>query len=193
MCYDMYGSLACDRNASPESLDVGVLLLRENRCMAERVGAFLGNYQVLRLLGRGAFAEVYLAEHRYLEVPAAIKVLHVRIEPDIHEQFRREAHTIAHLQHAHIIRVLDFGFQEQTPFLVMEYTPNGTLRTRHPKGTRLPLEQIIHYVKQIASALDYAHQQRVIHRDVKPENMLVLATWVIRSWKTMDFVNGCSK
>src|SRR5438874_1321287 len=143
--------------------------------MADRVGQILGNYQLLRLLGRGAFAEVYLAEHRYLEVPAAIKVLHVRLESDIHEQFRREARTIAHLQHPHIIRVLDFGFQDQTPYLVLEYIPNGTLRTRHPKGTHLPLEQIVQYVKQIAPALDYAHQQRVIHRDVKPENMLLSA------------------
>ena len=141
--------------------------------MAECVGQFLGNYQVLRLLGRGAFAEVYLAEHRYLEVPAAIKVLHVRMEPDTHAKFLREARTIAHLQHPHIVRVLEFGFQDQTPFLVMEYTPNGTLRTQHPKGTRLSLEQVVSYVKQIAPALDYAHQQRVIHRDVKPENMLL--------------------
>jgi serine/threonine protein kinase len=143
--------------------------------MAERVGQVIGNYQLLRLLGRGAFAEVYLAEHRYLEVPAAIKVLHVHMESDNQEKFRREAHTIAHLQHPHIIRVHDFGFQDQTTYLVMEYTPNGTLRTRHPKGARLPLEQIVAYVKQIASALDYAHQQRVIHRDVKPENMLLTA------------------
>ena len=64
--------------------------------MAERVGQSFGNYQLLRLLGRGAFAEVYLAEHRYLEIPAAIKVLHVRMEPDTHEQFLREARTIAH-------------------------------------------------------------------------------------------------
>ena len=143
--------------------------------MADRVGQILGNYQLLRLLGRGAFAEVYLAEHRYLEVPAAIKVLHVRMEPNTQAHFLREARTIAHLHHPHITRVLDFGFQDQTPYLVMEYTPNGTLRTRHPKGTRLPLEQIVHYVKQLAPALDYAHQQRVIHRDVKPENMLLSA------------------
>jgi serine/threonine protein kinase len=143
--------------------------------MAERVGQLLGNYQLLRLLGQGAFAEVYLAEHRYLEVPAAIKVLHVRLELDTQKYFFGEARTIAHLQHRHIVRILDFGFQDQTPFLVMEYAPNGTLRTRHPKGTRLPLEQIVQYVKQIASALDYAHQQRVIHRDVKPENMLLIA------------------
>src|SRR5947209_14799735 len=143
--------------------------------MAERVGHFLGNYRLLSLLGRGAFAEVYLAEHRYLGIHAAIKILYARMERSTHAQFQREARTIAHLQHAHIVRVLDFGFQDQTPFLVMAYTPNGTLRTKHPKGTRLSLEQIIHYVKQIASALDYAHQQRVIHRDVKPENMLLSA------------------
>src|SRR6266566_3564957 len=95
----MLESLSCDRNAFPYSFCVGVHPLGENRCMAERVGQSFGNYQLLRLLGRGAFAEVYLAEHRYLEVPAAIKVLHVRMEPDTHEQFRREARTIAHLQH----------------------------------------------------------------------------------------------
>src|SRR5439155_25290067 len=63
----------------------------------------------------------------------------------------------------------------QTPYLVMEYTPGGTLRSRHPKATRLPIEQVVTYVKQIASALDYDHQQRVIHRDVKPENLLLNA------------------
>src|SRR5215467_1905155 len=127
--------------------------------MAERVGQSFGNYQVLRLLGQGAFAEVYLAEHRFLEIPAAIKILHVRMEPDTHEQFRREARTIAHLQHPHIVQVLDFGLDDQTPYLVMEYTPGGTVRSRHPKGTRLSFDHIVTYVKQIASALDYAHQR----------------------------------
>ncbi len=98
------------------------------------------------------------------------------MEPDTQEQFLREARTIARLQHLHIVRVHDFGFQDETPYLVMEYTPNGTLRARHPKGTRLSLEQIISYVKQIAPALDYAHPQRVIHRDIKPENLLLNAT-----------------
>ncbi|SRR6266487_127945 len=132
MCYDMHETRSRDRNASPHSWCVVDLPLGESGCMAERVGQILGNYQLLRLLGRGAFAEVYLAEHRYLEVPAAIKVLHVRMESNTHEQFLREARTIAHLQHPHIVRVLDFGFQDQTPFLVMEYLPNGTLRTRYP-------------------------------------------------------------
>src|SRR5439155_7527301 len=139
--------------------------------MADHVGQQLGNYQLLRVLGRGAFAEVYLGEHQYLERLAAIKVLHVQIEPKTQEQFRREARTIAHLQHPHILQVLEFGIDDQTPYLVMEYTPGGTLRSQYPKGTRLPLEQIVTYVRQIASALDYAHQQRVIHRDVKPDKL----------------------
>lgn len=125
--------------------------------------------------GQGAFAEVYLGEHLYLERPAAIKVLHMQMDPQTQEQFRREARLIAHLRHPHIVSVLDFGIQEQTPYLVMDYTPGGTLRETYPKGTRLSLEQIVTYVKQVASVLDYAHQQRVIHRDVKPDNLLLTA------------------
>ena len=143
--------------------------------MADRVGQQLGNYRLLRVLGQGSFAEVYLAEHQYLERLAAIKVLHVQIDAKTHEQFRREARTIAHLQHPHIVQVLDFGLADRIPYLVMEYTPGGTLRSQYPSGTCLPLEQIVTYVKQIASALDYAHQQRVIHRDVKPDNLLLNA------------------
>ncbi len=144
--------------------------------MGDRVGQQLGHYHLQRLLGRGAFAEVYLAHHRYLEVPAAIKVLQVSMDQEAQEQFQREARTLARLQHPHIVRVLDFGIEGQTPYLVLEYVQGGTLRTRHPKGSRLSLEQVTNYVKQIAPALDYAHQQQVIHRDIKPENLLVSTT-----------------
>src|SRR5689334_4260210 len=122
--------------------------------MADRVGQQLGHYRLLRKLGQGTFAEVYLGEHLYLERPAAIKLLHVQIEPEAQEQLRLEARTIAHLQHPHIVPVFDFGIADQAPYLVMEYIPGGTLRSQHPKGTRLSLEQIVTYVKQIASALD---------------------------------------
>src|SRR5947209_2224115 len=81
--------------------------------MADRVGQQLGHYRLLRKIGQGAFAEVYLAEHLYLERPAAIKILHVQIEPKAHESFRHEARTIAHLQHPHIVPVLDFGLDDQ--------------------------------------------------------------------------------
>ena len=88
------------------------------------------------------------------------------------EQFRQEARTIAHLEHPHIVRLLDFGVEGTTPYLIMSYAPNGTMRDRYPKGTRLPLEQVVVYVKQIAQALQYAHDRKIIHRDIKPENML---------------------
>src|SRR5207245_7372085 len=101
--------------------------------------------------------------------------LQLQMEPQTQEHVNRDARTIARLDHTHIVRVLDFGIEDQTQYLVMEYTPGGTLRSHHPKGTRLPLEQIVTYVKQIALALDYAHQQSIIHRDVKPENLLLNA------------------
>ena len=141
--------------------------------MDDRVGRQLGNYRLIRFLGQGGFAEVYLGEHIYLETQAAIKVLHTQLASDDIEQFRGEARTIARLIHPHIVRVLEFGVEGTTPFLVMDYAPNGTLRQRYPKGTRIPLTSVVSYVTQIAAALQYAHNQRLIHRDIKPENLLV--------------------
>src|SRR6266480_1579065 len=139
----------------------------------DRSGQQLGNYRLIRLLGQGAFADVYLGEHIYLKTQAAIKILQIRLAGDDMEGFLNEARTIASLKHPHIVRVLDFGVEGATPFLVMEYAPLGTLRQRYPKGTRLPLATIVSYVKQVASALQYAHERKLIHRDIKPENMLL--------------------
>ncbi len=136
-------------------------------------GQRLGNYRLIRLLGEGGFAEVYLGEHIHLKTLAAVKLLHTRLTNDDIENFRREAQTIARLIHPHIVRVLDFGVEGNAPYLVMDFAPHGTLRNRHPKGTRIPLASIVNYVRQVAEALYYAHTQRLIHRDIKPENMLV--------------------
>jgi eukaryotic-like serine/threonine-protein kinase len=141
--------------------------------MADRVGQQLGNYRLIRLLGQGSFAEVYLGEHIHLETEAAIKVLQTQLASEDVEQFRTEARLIAHLIHPHIVRVLEFGVEGTTPFLVMDYAPGGTLRKLHPKGTRLPLHTVVAYVQQIAPALQYAHEHKLIHRDIKPENLLV--------------------
>ncbi len=139
----------------------------------DRVGEQLGNYRLVRLLGRGGFAEVYLGEHVYLHSHAALKVLKVVLNDEDIDDLVTEAQTLARLSHPHIVRVLDFAVEDGTPFLVMEYAPNGTLRRLHPQGTRLSPETILPYVQQMASALQYAHDQRLIHRDVKPENMLL--------------------
>ena len=141
--------------------------------MADRSGQQLGNYHLLRLLGRGGFAEVYLGQHIYLHSLAALKILQIDLNDQDIERFVKEARTLASLTHPHIIRVLDFAVENGTPFLVMEYAVNGSLRQRHAQGSRLPSETIISYVRQVASALQYAHDQHLIHRDVKPDNMLL--------------------
>ncbi|MBV9258670.1 MAG: protein kinase, partial [Ktedonobacteraceae bacterium] len=141
--------------------------------MTDCTGQQFGHYRLVRLLGHGGFADVYLGEHIYLGTQAAIKVLNTQLTSDEIEQFRREARTIAQLEHLHIVRVLDFGVEGQRPFLVMTYAPNGSLRQHYPRGTRLPLEKIVHYIQQVADALQYAHNEKLIHRDVKPENMLL--------------------
>jgi tRNA A-37 threonylcarbamoyl transferase component Bud32 len=141
--------------------------------MGDLTGTALGNYDLVRLLGQGGFARVYLGRHRYLHTLAAIKVLEAYLDDEQREPFEREARTIAQLVHPHIVRVLEFGAEAGTPFLVMDYAAAGSLRTRHPRGAQLPLGRILPYVQQIASALEYAHQHQVIHRDVKPANVLL--------------------
>ena len=141
--------------------------------MADRVGQQLGNYRLVRLLGVGGFAEVYLGEHVYLGTSAAIKVLRAQLAEEDVDHFRSESRTIARLAHPNIVRVLDFGVADTTPYLVVDYAPNGTLRKRHPKGSPPSLPTIVTYVTQVAAALHYAHGQKIIHRDVKPENMLL--------------------
>ncbi len=141
--------------------------------MMDFTGQQLGNYRLVRTLGKGGFADVYLGEHIYLHTYAAIKVLHAQLTEDTMNGFLTEAQTIGRLRHPNIIRVLDFGVQNSTPYLVMDYAPKGTLRQLHPKGSRLSLPTIVHYVKQVAEALNYAHMEKFIHRDIKPENMLL--------------------
>src|SRR5438128_4938004 len=112
-------------------------------------------------------------KHIHLTTQAAIKVLHEQLANHDMADFLNAARAIAHLRHPHIVQVLDFGIEGTTPFLVMDYAPNGNLRQRHPKGTQLPLNTVVSYVTQVAEALQYAHDKNLIHRDVKPENMLL--------------------
>jgi serine/threonine protein kinase len=141
--------------------------------MVGRVGQQLGNYRLVSLLGQGGYAEVYLGQHVRFKQQAAIKVLHAHLSGQEAEHFQQEAETIATLVHPGIVRVFDYDVQDGVPFLVIDYAPGGTLRRRFPKGSLVPLPVIISSVKQVADALQYAHEQKFIHRDVKPENMLV--------------------
>src|SRR5712692_3958655 len=143
--------------------------------MTDRLGQQFGQYRLGRFLGQGSFGEVYLGEHiHHNNTLAAVKVLQARLTAEDLKEFINEASTTFRLQHPHIVRLLDFGIgPANTPFLAMAYAPNGTLRQRHPKGTHLSLDSIIAYVRPIAAALQHAHDERLIHRDVKPENILL--------------------
>jgi eukaryotic-like serine/threonine-protein kinase len=154
--------------------------------MSDRTGQQLGNYRLLRLLGRGGFAEVYLGEHVYLKRRAALKVLHISLEDEDVEHFLTEAQVLARLDHPNIVRVHEFAVEQGTPFLAMEYAPRGTLRKLHPHGSYLSLQTTAAYVKQVAAALQYAHNHQVIHRDVKPENILLGSqqVWLCHQWGT---------
>jgi len=140
--------------------------------MADRVGQQFSNYRLVALLGQGGFAEVYLGQHLRLNLQAAIKVLHTHLTDQEAKHFQQEAETIAALMHPSIVRILDYDVRDGVPFLVMDYAPGGSLRRRYPKGSVLPVPLIVSSVKQVAAALQYAHERKFIHRDVKPENIL---------------------
>ncbi|MEO7022535.1 MAG: serine/threonine-protein kinase [Ktedonobacteraceae bacterium] len=141
--------------------------------MADLIGQQFGNYRLTTLLGSGGFAEVYLGEHVRLGMQAAIKILHAHLVGEEAGAFQAEARIISELIHPHIIRVLDFDVEHGTPFLVLDYAPQGSLRQRYKRDQRVPLEQVVVYVDQVADALQYAHDRKHVHRDVKPANMLV--------------------
>ena len=132
--------------------------------MIDPVGQQLGNYRLVRLLGRGGFADVYLGEHVHLRTQAAIKVLQMRLAEEHTESFINEARTIAHLIHPNIVRVLDFGVHNAVPFLVMDYAPGGTIRRHMPSGRPLPPEGLFPFITQVASAL---HIDRLVDRFVR--------------------------
>lgn len=137
------------------------------------VGQYFGNYKIIRLIEHGGLADVYLGEHKYLETQVAIKLSKYQLEKEVIEMFSREAKFLTRLRHSHIVQMLDFGVEKGGPFLVMDYVPNGTLRERYPIGTVLPYLKVLEYVQQIADALQYMHNNGIIHRDVNPTNMLI--------------------
>src|SRR5262249_44602161 len=112
--------------------------------------------------------------HSHLEIEAAIKVLHAQlVKAREVEKFRQEARDLAKLTHQNIVRVLDFDVENETPYLVLDYAPNGSLRQRLPSERPIAPTEVLPYLLQIADALQYAHDQHLIHRDIKPENMLL--------------------
>lgn len=134
----------------------------------------IDGHRLLRLLGRGVYSEVYLAEHPRYAHPVALKLLHARTGEREVQRFLTQAAMWHKLDHPHLIHVYNFGLTfSGIPYLVVNYAPQGTLRQRYPRGTRLPLREVVQYVEQAASALQYVHEHQLVHRDVKPQNMLL--------------------
>ncbi|MEW6288170.1 MAG: serine/threonine-protein kinase, partial [Chloroflexota bacterium] len=144
----------------------------------------LGKVSVDMFLAKGGMAEVYLGTHTTLHRPVAVKLLKADLqeEPELRDRFEREARVIAMLRHPNIVQIFDFDSYQNQPYLVMEYVPGASLgaylRELHKRNERLDLTQVRELLKKIAAALTYAHQNNVIHRDVKPANILLTSRTV---------------
>jgi tRNA A-37 threonylcarbamoyl transferase component Bud32 len=140
--------------------------------MADLVGKQVGEYRLVRFLGKGTFGEVYEGEQIYLKTRVAVKVLDAQLDQAGFERFVEEARTIAGLEHSHIVHVLSFSIQQRTPYLVMQLA-QSSLRDRFPPGQSQTVETILPYVRQATEGLQYAHDQRIMHLDIKPANLLL--------------------
>jgi len=147
-------------------------------------GTRLGPYEISAQIGSGGMGEVYKARDTRLNRVVAIKVLpsHLADKPELKQRFEQEARAIAALNHPHICVLHDIGHQDGINYLVMEYLKGETLAQRLRKGP-LPIDQVIRYGMEIADALDKAHRQGVVHRDLKPGNIMVTKSGT----KLLDF------
>ncbi len=148
------------------------------------IGKTLSHYKIIEKLGQGGQGEVYLAEDSRLDRKVALKILpqHLSERAELRERFEREARAVSSLNHPHICTLYDIGEQDGIHYLVMEHLVGETLEARLAKGP-LPLEQTLEYAIQIADALDKAHRQGVVHRDLKPGNIMLVKSGA----KLLDF------
>src|SRR6266852_210895 len=136
-------------------------------------GTRLGAYVVQEFIGQGAMGVVYRAYHAELERVAAVKVLQgLATDGDSTARFRREAQAIARMRHPNVLNVFDFGEFEGTPYMIVEYVEGGSLSPRVKNGP-LDRDAAIAFLRGIGDALDYAHKHGIVHRDVKPANVLL--------------------
>jgi hypothetical protein len=134
-----------------------------------------GRYRIEDQIGAGGMSTVYLAFDETLERPVALKVLESDFsrDPNALERFRREARTVAQLSHPHVVMVIDAGEDEGHPYIVFEHVRGETLKDRIRRSGPLPISEAVAYAIEIGRALDAAHERQLVHRDVKPQNVLL--------------------
>lgn len=137
-------------------------------------GTRIGRYEISSLLGFGGMASVYLAQDPDVQRGVAIKLLPLKFTfaPEFRQLFAHEARVVAGLRHEAIVSVFDFGEHEDQPFLVMQYLSGGTLNEQLPPNRPLPLKRLTPIIDRVAAGLDAAHQKNIIHRDIKPGNII---------------------
>jgi len=142
--------------------------------MTDLVGQKLGQYEITAIIGEGGMASVYRARQASIKRDVAVKVIKTALmsRTEFVRRFEREAQTAASLSHPHILKVFDFGEQADVVYIVMEMLTGGSLAQQLAKGPFF-FERIAQLLEQIGGALDYAHEQGVVHRDLKPQNVLL--------------------
>jgi len=140
---------------------------------SDRAGQQLGDYRLLRLLVRHGFADTYLGEHILRHNQVVLRLFHITLHEEGGQDFMKEVQVLAHLNHPHILRIIDAVVEDGIPMIVIDATSHETLRVRHPRGVRLDLATIIPYLEHLASALRYLHDQNLIHHNIQPESMVI--------------------
>jgi serine/threonine protein kinase len=146
----------------------------------------LGKYEILAELGHGAMGVVYQARDPFLGRLVALKTINSNLvdRPDLLERFYQEAQSAGKLQHPNIVTIFELGQEKDTPFIAMEYLDGESLEKTIVRQSDLPLALKVGYIVRICQALEYAHKNRVVHRDIKPGNIMVNSEGVV---KVVDF------
>ncbi|HEY3081994.1 MAG TPA: protein kinase, partial [Chloroflexota bacterium] len=134
-----------------------------------------GRYELRERIGAGGMSDVWLATDRRLGRPVAVKLLSPALasDPAFQERFRREARVLATLRHPNVVQVFDYGPIDGSEFLVMEFVPGSNLKERLRERGPLDEDEALRLVGQVAAGLQAAHEQGIVHRDVKPHNLLL--------------------
>ncbi|PIU61973.1 MAG: serine/threonine-protein kinase, partial [Armatimonadetes bacterium CG07_land_8_20_14_0_80_40_9] len=137
-------------------------------------GKTFGKYEIIELIGKGGMAEVYKAKDKELGRYVALKILppHFASDEEFVNRFVREAKSSAKLNHSNIVTIYDAGKHEDTYYIAMEYLEGETLKEIISRQGALPIDKSINIATQVADGLNYAHSQKIIHRDIKPGNIV---------------------